>query len=225
MKEIHSKKELASYIDHTILKADATKADIDSLCEEALKYNFASVCINPSNLEYAKTKLENTDIKLCTVIGFPLGASSKKIKIAETEQAIKDGATEIDMVANIGWIKDGKYSNILDEINEVKGVMPNDMILKVIIETAILSNDEKVQMTKVVADSEAEFIKTSTGMNKSGGATIEDVKILNSHSHTGLLVKASGGIRNLETLQAMLTAGASRIGASAGVSIVNEWES
>ena len=220
---IDIKKELKKankYIDHTLLKPEATSTQILKLCEEAKTYDFMSVCINPCFVSLAKKALKKTNVLVCTVIGFPLGASSTSIKVAETRQAIKDGASEIDMVINIGWAKEHKYDLILKQINAIKNVCKGKT-LKVIIETCLLTPEEIKELTKIVSKSKADFIKTSTGFSKAG-ATIKDVKLMVENKTKRLKVKAAGGIRDYQTFVEMIKAGADRIGASAGVSIMEE---
>lgn len=208
----------SKYFDHTILKADATEKEILNLCEEAKKYNFASVCINPCYIKTCVEKLKGTNIDICTVVGFPLGSMTTEAKLFETEQALKDGATEIDMVINIGKLKDKNYDYIKNEISSLKKVC-GDKVLKVIIETCLLTDDEKIKACELSKEAGADFVKTSTGMSK-GGATKEDVALMRKVVGEKLGVKASGGIKDLNTANSMIEAGASRIGCSATVSII-----
>ncbi len=208
----------SKYFDHTILKADATEKEILNLCEEAKKYNFASVCINPCYIKTCVEKLKGTDIDICTVVGFPLGSMTTEAKLFETEQALKDGATEIDMVINIGKLKDKNYDYINNEISSLKKVC-GDKVLKVIIETCLLTDDEKIKACELSKEAGADFVKTSTGMSK-GGATKEDIALMRKVVGEKLGVKASGGIKDLDTANSMIEAGASRIGCSATVSII-----
>ena len=214
--------EIAHFIDHTLLKPEATVQQISQLCHEALLYNFASVCVNPTHVKLAAGLLKNSDVKVCTVVGFPLGATSSAAKVAETEQALNDGATEIDMVINIGAIKSGDDSLVEQDIAGVAQMAHRrGALCKVIIETALLTNDEKVRACKLAKKARADFVKTSTGFS-SGGATIEDVALMRRTVGPGIGVKASGGIKSLLDAQNMVAAGATRLGASAGVKIVQE---
>ncbi len=210
--------ELNKYIDHTLLKADATAKDIEKLCLEAKEYDFASVCINPSRVRQAAELLKESDVKVCTVIGFPLGATSTESKVFETKQAILDGASEIDMVINIGYIKDKNFDAVRDDIkavNDVKG----DAILKVIIETCLLNDEEKVMACNLAVDAGADFVKTSTGFS-TGGAKVNDVVLMKKTVGDKAKVKASGGIKTHGEAISMIAAGADRIGASSGIMIV-----
>ena len=210
--------ELNNYIDHTNLNAFATKKDIQKLCEEAKKYNFKSVCVNPCNVSIAKKYLGDSKVEVCTVIGFPLGANLTKIKATEAKEAIIDGATEIDVVINIGRLKDKDYEYIKNEINELRTIT-NDYILKVIIETCYLDVEEIKTMTQICNELNVDFIKTSTGFG-SAGATKENVEIMNQIKNEHLQIKASGGIRDYEKVKEMINAGATRIGSSSGVKIM-----
>lgn len=214
-----SKKEIANYIDHTALKPDTTIMDIGKLCDEADKYNFASVCINPYFVKLCSDKLKNSEVKICTVIGFPLGANSTETKIAEVKQAIKDGADELDMVINIGALKSKKYDFVLEDI---KAVVKNseDKCVKVILETCLLTDDEKIKACELSKEAGADFVKTSTGFS-TGGATVSDVKLMKKTVGETMKVKASGGIHSYNEAVGMIEAGASRLGASAGVKIVS----
>jgi deoxyribose-phosphate aldolase len=213
---------VARLIDHTLLKADATQDQIAQLCYEARTHHFASVCVNPANVRLSAQLLKGSDVKVCTVIGFPLGATASAVKAYETQQAIRDGATEIDMVVNIGALKSRDYQEVLDDIAAgVATAHAANALVKVIIETAFLTDEEKViacQLSKVAG---ADFVKTSTGFGP-GGATVEDVALMRRVVGPAVGVKASGGVRNFADTQAMLAAGATRIGASAGVAIVAE---
>ena len=214
--------EVAHLIDHTLLKPDATIQQIAQLCHEALLYNFASVCVNPSHVKQAAQLLKNSDVKVCTVIGFPLGATSTAAKTFETEQALSDGATEIDMVINVGALKGGDDNVVAQDIAAVAGAAHRrGAILKVIIETSLLTDDEKVRACVLSKQAGADFVKTSTGFS-GGGATIEDVALMRKTVGPGLGVKASGGIKNLADAQNMIAAGATRLGASAGIKIIKE---
>jgi len=209
---------VASIIDHTLLKANATKNDIIKLCEEAKEYDFAAVCVNPYYVSLAKKNLEKTKIKVATVIGFPLGCTTKTVKVIETRDAIANGADEIDMVINISALKSGDEMYVLDEIKTIREASYGK-ILKVIIETAYLTREEKIKACKIAKDAKIDFVKTSTGFAPSG-ATIEDVKLMKSVVGNKIGVKASGGIKDLKTAIDMIKAGATRIGTSSGVSII-----
>lgn len=218
----HVNSEIAHLIDHTLLKPEATVQQITQLCHEALLYNFASVCVNPAHVKLAAELLKNSDVKVCTVVGFPLGATSTQAKVSETEQALNDGATEIDMVINIGALKGGEDSRVEQDIAAVAGAAHSrGALCKVIIETSLLTNDEKVRACQLAKKAGADFVKTSTGFS-GGGATIEDVALMRRTVGPGLGVKASGGIKTLADAQSMVAAGATRLGASAGVKIIKE---
>ncbi|MBE3579760.1 MAG: deoxyribose-phosphate aldolase [Caldanaerobacter subterraneus] len=216
---------IAKMIDHTLLKPNATKEEIKKLCEEAREYGFASVCINPCFVDLAYEMLKDTDVKVCTVIGFPLGANTIETKMFEAVEAVKKGATEIDMVLNISMLKSGEYDYVKKEIEEVvKAVKSHGgIVVKVILETCYLSNEEKIKACEISKEAGADFVKTSTGFGL-GGATVEDVKLMRKVVGENFGVKASGGIRSYEDAKAMIEAGANRIGASAGVKIVEEWK-
>ena len=209
-------------IDHTILKAFATKDDIIKLCEEAKYYDFASVCVNPCNVKLAKELLEGTNVLVCTVIGFPLGANTIAIKKAETIDAVNNGAKEIDMVINVGKAKEHDFDYITEEIKAVVEAAGGNLV-KVIMETCYLTDDEKYEVCKCASLAGAQFVKTSTGFG-SGGATKEDVALMRKSILDTMFVKASGGIKNYSDLQVMVEAGASRIGASSGVQIMKEYK-
>ncbi len=212
--------DIASYIDHTLLKPQATKKDLDKLCEEAAEYGFAAVCVNPCNVAYCAEKLKNSGVKLASVVGFPLGASVPLIKELETMLAIVDGADEIDMVINIGALKDGDDERVLEDIKTVVRAA-KDRTVKVIIETCLLEREEKIRACELAKIAGAHFVKTSTGFS-SGGASAEDVKLMKHTVRDALEVKASGGIRSYEDAMAMIDAGATRLGASSGVAIVRD---
>lgn len=212
--------ELAKYIDHTLLKADATEEQIEKLCQEAAEYNFKSVCINPAFVVKSKELLKDSDSLVCTVIGFPLGANATEVKVFEAQQAVKDGADEIDMVINISRAKDGDWAYVLEEIKAVVGAVDESITTKVIIETSLLTDDEKRKASEVVKESGADFVKTSTGFS-TGGATLADVKLMREAVGPDLGVKASGGVSNYDEAIAMIEAGATRIGASKGIAIVS----
>lgn len=212
--------ELNKYIEHTLLKQDATKAELTKLLDEAIEYKFLGVCVNPVNVKYTKQYLKDTDIKIVTVIGFPLGQSTTESKVLETIDAIKNGANEIDMVLNAGKLKDNEFEYIINEISAIKGAC-QDKVLKVILETDLLNQEEIKQACELCIKGNADFVKTSTGFVKNGvGAKPEDVKLMHETvSVYGLGVKASGGIRDKEAALAVIQAGASRIGTSSGVKI------
>ena len=207
-----------SYIDHTFLSAFATKNDIIKCCEEAKKHQFFSICINGSNILHAKAHLKGNTIAICTVVGFPLGATKKKVKLFETEMALNDGADEIDMVLNIGNLKDKMYSKVQAEISQLKK-LTEKRILKVIIENCYLTREEKIIACRICQDSGADFVKTSTGFG-SGGATLEDVKLMAETLKGITRIKASGGIRDFETAKLFIENGAARLGTSNSVAIV-----
>ena len=208
------------FIDHTLLAADATKEKIEKLCKEALEYHFASVCVNSCWVKLASEILSGSDVAVCTVVGFPLGAMDTESKAYEAEKAVADGADEIDMVINIGYLKSGMTSEVLEDIKAVRKATEGK-VLKVIIETCLLSDDEKRTACELSAEAGADFVKTSTGFS-TGGATEHDVALMRSVVGDKLGVKASGGIRDYKKAKAMIDAGANRIGASAGIAIVKE---
>lgn len=210
-------KKIAQFIDHTALSAEKTEQDILRLCDEAVENGFFSVCINSCHIPLAKQKLQGSNVKICTVVGFPLGANLSSVKAFETTEAIKAGAQEIDMVINLGWIKSGKWDDVRSDIQAVLTAC-NGVPLKVILETCLLSKDEIVKACEICKALNVAFVKTSTGFNK-GGATVEDVALMRQTVGT-LGVKASGGIRDTQTALAMIDAGATRIGASAGIAII-----
>jgi deoxyribose-phosphate aldolase len=209
---------LAKFIDHTLLKADATAADIEKLCDEARRHQFYAVCVNGSRVELARSRLDDTDVKVASVVGFPLGAMETDVKRFETEAAVDAGAHEIDVVLNIARLKEKDDKYVLRELRDVVEAA-DERVVKVIIETALLSRDEKVRACALILDSGAHFVKTSTGFS-TGGATIEDVKLLRASVDPSFGVKASGGIRDRATALAMIEAGATRLGTSNGVAIV-----
>lgn len=211
--------EKANMIDHTLLKADATKDDIVRLAEEAKKYGFASVCVNPFWVKTAYEILKDTDVKVCTVIGFPLGATTPEVKAFETTNAIQNGAEEVDMVINIGALKSRDLELVENDIRAVVEAAKGKALVKVIIEACLLTEEEKVLACQLAVKAGADFVKTSTGFS-TGGATVEDVALMRKTVGSDFGVKASGGIRTAEDLLAMEKAGANRIGASAGVKIV-----
>ncbi|MDK2783652.1 MAG: deoxyribose-phosphate aldolase [Thermococcaceae archaeon] len=214
--------DIAKYIDHTNLKPYATKEDIIKLCEEAKKYGFYAVCVNPYRVKLAKEQLEGTDIKVASVIGFPLGATPTEVKVFEAKKALEDGADELDMVINIGALKDKDYEYVKNDIAEVvKVAHEKGAVVKVIIETCYLTDEEKEIACKLAMEAGADFVKTSTGFG-TGGATVEDVRLMRRIVGDKLGVKAAGGIRTYEQALAMIEAGANRIGTSSGVKIVEE---
>jgi len=214
------KMNIAKYIDHTNLKAYASKEDIIKLCDEARRYNFYAVCVNPYRVKLAKEQLQGTNIKVATVIGFPLGATPTEVKVFEAKKALEDGADEVDMVLNIGALKDKAYKYVRNDIAEVVRIAhEKGAIVKVIIETCYLSEEEKEIACKLAVEAGADFVKTSTGFG-TGGATIEDVKLMRKVVGDKLGVKAAGGIRTYEEALAMINAGANRIGTSSGVKII-----
>ncbi|MBQ7992184.1 MAG: deoxyribose-phosphate aldolase [Solobacterium sp.] len=210
--------KLSKYIDHTQLKPEANKAKIKMLCAEAAEYDFASVCVNPCWIETAREALKGTDVKVCTVIGFPLGAMTTAAKVFETKDAIEKGAEEIDMVIDVGMLKDGEDDYIVNEIKAIKEACGGH-ILKVIIEACLLTDEEKARACKDAEKAGADFVKTSTGFS-TGGATVEDVKLMRASVSENVKVKAAGGIRDKETFEAMIEAGAERIGTSSGAKLI-----
>lgn len=217
--------KLNKYIDHTLLKADATQESIKELCRQAKEYDFMSVCINSSNIELAKEELKGTDVKICTVIGFPLGATTTESKVFETTDAIEKGADEVDMVLNIGALKSKNFDIVLRDISEVaKAAHNKGKILKVILETCLLEKDEIIKACQLSKEAGADFVKTSTGFS-TGGAKEGDVALMRKTVGDLMGVKASGGIRTLEKARLMIENGATRLGVSAGVQIMEELES
>ena len=211
-------KNLARYIDHTLLKPEASLKDIERLCAEARSYNFYAVCVNGSWVTQARHFLDGSDVKVATVVGFPLGATDSDTKRFETEAAIDNGAQEIDVVINIGRLKDGDDEYVLRELRDVVEAAAERPV-KVIIETCLLTNAEKIRACRIVLDAGAQFVKTSTGFS-TGGATVEDVKLLREIVGEKFGVKAAGGIRDTQTALSMIEAGATRLGTSSGVVIV-----
>lgn len=212
---------LARKIDHTLLKPEATKEQIEKLCDEAKTYHFYSVCVNPSWVETATELLKGTDVKVCTVIGFPLGATTTEVKREETKDAIAKGATEVDMVIPVGKLKSGQVEAVKMDIAAVVEAAKDQALVKVIIETSLLTEEEKVKACQLAVEAGADYVKTSTGFS-TGGATVEDIRLMRQTVGPDIGVKASGGIRDLKTANAMIEAGASRIGASSSVAIVSE---
>lgn len=211
--------ELNKLIDHTLLKATATISEIETLCKEAVEYDFYSVCVNSGYVATAKKFLTGTDIKVCSVVGFPLGAMSAKAKYFETGEALADGADEIDMVLNVGLLKSGKNNQVLDEIIALKRCVGENRVLKVILETCYLTDEEKRLACRLALDAKADFIKTSTGFG-TGGATLADIKLMKECVQHKAKVKASGGIRDYETAMQYVNLGVERIGTSNGIAIL-----
>ena len=214
-------RELAAYIDHTLLKPEASAAQIVKICDEAKAYHFASVCVNPSRIALVARELAGTDVTPCCVVGFPLGAIPSESKAAETAVAVQNGAREIDMVINIGAAKDGDWDFVEKDIAAVKAACGDAAKLKVIIECCLLTDDEKVKACQAAMAAKADFVKTSTGFSK-WGAKVEDVRLMRATVGPDMGVKAAGGIHNREEALAMLEAGANRLGASSGIAIVTE---
>jgi len=209
-------------IDHTLLKADADRHQIETLCQQALEHRFASVCVNPCWVAHCAQSLQGSDVKVCTVVGFPLGASTSSVKELETRDALARGAGEIDMVINVGLVKSGEFDDVRDEIHGIVAVS-DGAIVKVILETCWLSEEEKTRCCLLAMEAGAHFVKTSTGFGNAG-ATVADVRLMKRTVGDRMGVKASGGIRGLATAFAMLEAGASRLGTSSGVALVSEFE-
>ena len=211
--------KLSKYIDHTLLKPEASTSQIKELCNQAKKYDFASVCVNPTHIALCKKELEGSDVKVCTVIGFPLGANTSEVKAFETKDAINKGAQEIDMVLNIGALKEGNYDLVKEDIASVKKAA-GDTLVKVIFETCLLSKEEIVKACQICMEVGVEYVKTSTGFNKSG-ATFEVVKLMSDTVKDVCIVKAAGGVRSYEDAIKMINeCGASRLGTSSGVAII-----
>lgn len=210
---------MAKYIDHTILNADATEKDIQRICIEAKEYEFKTVCINPGWIDYAAHLLEGTNVGITTVIGFPLGANTSEIKAAEAKQAVEKGVSDVDMVINIGALKNEDYPTVLHDIKAVVDAVDGKAITKVIIETSLLNKTEKIRACELAKQAGADFVKTSTGFS-TGGATLDDVKLMRATVGPKMGVKASGGVRSYKDAVAMIEAGATRIGASSGIAIV-----
>ncbi|MDH8676554.1 deoxyribose-phosphate aldolase [Fusibacter bizertensis] len=212
---------IAKTIDHTILKPNVTDADVIKICNEAKTHGFFSVCVNPYFVPLVASELKGSEVKVTSVIGFPLGASTTFIKAAEAKKAVEDGANEIDMVINVSALKDGKYDFVKSDIAAVVEAIKGNAILKVILETCLLTKDEIVKACELSKEAGAQFVKTSTGFS-TGGATAEDVALMKKTVGEALEVKASGGVRDYETAMAMINAGATRIGASASIDIANK---
>lgn len=211
--------KLNKYIDHTILKPETNQEQVKKIIEEAKEYDFASVCVNPTWVKYASQELRETNVKVCTVIGFPLGATTPAVKAFETKDAISNGADEIDMVINIGALKTGNYDLVLEDIKAVVEAS-GDQLVKVIIETCLLTEEEKIKACLLSKEAGADYVKTSTGFS-TGGATVADVALMRKTVGSDMGVKASGGARSYEDAIAFIEAGATRIGASSGVAIMN----
>lgn len=213
--------QLSKYIDHTILKPDATCAQVKKVCAEAKEYNFASVCINPYYAKLVRSELKGTDVKTCVVIGFPLGANTKEVKAFEALNGVENGAQEVDMVINISALKDKKYDVVENDIRAVVESVKGKALVKVIIECCLLTNEEKVMACKLSVKAGTDFVKTSTGFSTSGAKAC-DVKLMRETVGQNIGVKAAGGIRDYKTTMEMIDAGATRIGASAGIAIVKQ---
>ncbi len=211
-------KDIAKYIDHTVLAADATEKKIAQLCEDAAQWHFASVCVNSCWVPFCVDRLKGTGVNVCTVVGFPLGAMSTAAKAFEAKHAVEEGAVEIDMVINVGWLKAGRDDLVEADIHAVKQAC-GGKLLKVIIETCLLTDDEKIRACKLSVAAGADYVKTSTGFS-TGGATVEDVALMRKTVGPNLGVKASGGVRSYEAACAMIEAGATRLGTSSGIAIV-----
>ena len=212
------KQNIAKMIDHTVLKAFSTREDVIKVCKEAKEYGFFSVCINPTHIELAKKELEGSNVKVCTVIGFPLGANTSEVKAFETKDAIAKGAHEVDMVINIGALKDKNYDLVYNDIKAVVDAANKEALVKVIIETCYLTDEEKKIACELSVKAGADYVKTSTGFG-TGGSTPEDIKLMRDVVGPNIGVKASGGVRTTEDAIKVIDAGASRIGASASISI------
>ena len=212
--------ELNRMIDHTILKPEATEAAVQKIIVEAKEYNFFSVCINPCWVAFASEQLADTDVAVCTVIGFPLGANTPEVKAYEAADAIKNGANEVDMVINIGALKSQQYDHVRQDIQGIVDAAKGKALVKVIIETALLTDEEKVKACELAKEAGADFVKTSTGFS-TGGAKVADIRLMRETVGPDMGVKASGGVHNAEEALAMIEAGATRIGASTGVAIVS----
>jgi deoxyribose-phosphate aldolase len=221
MKErLTMEQNFARMIDHTLLKAEATKEQIEKLCAEAKQFNFASVCVNPTWVKRSSELLQGSDVLVCTVIGFPLGANTPAVKAFEAKDAIANGAKEVDMVINIGALKDKNYEHVQADIAAVVEAAKGSALVKVIIEACLLTDEEKVKACELAVAAGADYVKTSTGFS-TGGATAEDIALMRKTVGPELGVKASGGVRSLEDMKKMVEAGATRIGASSGVAIMN----
>jgi deoxyribose-phosphate aldolase len=211
--------KIAQYIDHTLLKPQASEEDVIKICDEAKEYGFASVCVNGYYTSLVKRELEGTSVKTCVVVGFPLGVSTKEVKAFEAKQAIENGAEEIDMVINVGAVKSNKYDVVKQDIKAVVDAASGKALVKVILETCLLTDEEKVRVCEIAKEVGANFVKTSTGFS-TGGATVHDIKLMRETVGKDMGVKASGAVRTAEDAKAVIEAGASRIGASSSISIV-----
>lgn len=216
-------KPLAKFIDHTLLKPEATSDQIETLCREAIEYGFASVCVNPCRVKQASELLKGTGVKVCTVIGFPLGATTPEVKAFETRDAIANGAGEVDMVMNIGALKEKDYGLVERDVRAVVEAAGGKAVVKVILENCLLEKEEIKKACEICKKAGADFVKTSTGFNKSG-ATVDDVRLMREAVGDKMGVKAAGGIRDAKTARAMIEAGASRLGTSSSVKIISESE-
>jgi len=212
---------LNTYIDHTLLKAESSREEIVTLCAEAKRYEFAAVCVNPTWVKLASEELQDSQVQVATVVGFPLGATTTVTKVAETRDALLNGATEIDMVINIGALKSADEALVYEDIKEVVEAASDQADVKVIIETSLLTDDEKRLACQLAKEAGAHFVKTSTGFS-SGGATVADIELMRAVVGDSMGIKASGGVRDRASAEAMIEAGATRIGASAGIAIVSE---
>ncbi|MCL2220775.1 MAG: deoxyribose-phosphate aldolase [Oscillospiraceae bacterium] len=208
-----------NFIDHTLLKAEATESDVKKLCKEAMEHRFVSVCVNPWFVPLSRDCLKGSDVKVCTVIGFPLGATTTKTKVYEAREAVENGAKEVDMVINVGAVKSGDWDYVKNDIESIYMAVSGRALLKVIIETSLLTDEEKVRVCAICKMVGVDFVKTSTGFS-TGGATVEDVSLMRKVVGSEIGVKASGGIKEAATAKAMIDAGANRLGTSSGVVIV-----
>ncbi len=213
--------DLASLVDHTLLKQDATQEQIRKLCQEAREYKFASVCVNPSYVPLVAELLRGSDVKVCCVIGFPLGATTTKTKVFETKEVVENGAQEVDMVINVGAVKSGDWDYVRNDIESVVIAAGGKALVKVIFETCLLNDEEKIRACTISKQAGADFVKTSTGFS-TGGATVEDIKLMRKTVGQNMGVKASGGIKDYDTALAMVKAGATRLGTSSGVAIAKK---
>ncbi len=212
--------KIQQYIDHTILKPQASEEDVIKICTEAKEYGFASVCVNAYYTSLVRTQLQGTKVKTCIVVGFPLGATTKEVKAFEAKQAIENGAEEIDMVVNVGAVKSNKYDVVREDIKAVVDAARGGAIVKVILETCLLTDEEKIKICEIAKEVNADFVKTSTGFS-TGGATVHDIKLMRQTVGEHMGVKASGAVRTTEDAKAVIEAGASRIGASSSIAIVS----
>ncbi len=211
--------KMAQYIDHTLLKPEAQQSAFDKLCDEAIRYRFKAVCVNSCRVAYVAEKVKGSGVEVCSVVGFPLGAMETRAKAFEASQAIEDGATEVDMVINIGALKSGDLKTVEDDIRSLRNAAKGSTVLKVIIETCLLTDEEKILACEIAKKAGADFVKSSTGFS-SGGATIEDIAMMRKVVGSDMGVKASGGIKDFAAASAMINAGADRLGTSSGIAIV-----